>query len=169
MVEHKLTFNVGDQVIHAIYGLGVVMKLDEKEISGQTSIYYVVQIRDLTLWVPANESGEHCLRFLTPTDDFENIFHILASPGEPLSVDRYERRTQLMQRLKEGTLESISRIIRDLILYKRSKKMNDNDTTTLNRARTLLLNEWSVALSVPIQDAEQALKDLLGTDQILVS
>src|SRR3990170_4303125 len=140
MLEQNIAYQVGDQVIHWAYGLGKIIQLDEKELSGHTRKYYVVQIRDLTIWVPVNESGEHCLRFLTPARDFKKLFGILTSSGEPLSDDRHERKTLLTERLKDGTLESICRVVRDLALHKQTKKMNDNDSSILDRARSFLLN-----------------------------
>jgi len=164
MNERDMSFQVGDQVIHWVYGLGEIVQLDEKVLSGHTGKYYVVQIRDLTLWVPLTETGERCLRFPTSARDFQRLFHILASPGEPLPVDRFVRRTQLTELLKDRTLESICRVVRDLVYYRRTKKINENDNSILAHARKCLLDEWSVALSVPVQQAELELRDLLETN-----
>ena len=164
MIERDTSFQVGDRVIHWVYGLGEIIQLDEKEMSGQTGKYYVVKTNDLTLWVPIDKTGENCLRLPTPAREFHTLFRLLASPGEPLSSDRFERKTQLAERLQERSLESICRIVRDLVNYKRTKKINENDHSTLARARTFLLNEWSVAFSVSVQQAEQELRDLLDTN-----
>jgi RNA polymerase-interacting CarD/CdnL/TRCF family regulator len=135
MMDEKLAFQVGDKVIHWAYGLGEIIQLDEKELFGHTSKYYVVKIRDMTIWVPITDMGERCLRFLTPAGDFKMLFGILASPGEPLSADRLERKNQLMEQLKDGRLESICRVVRDLAFHKRMKKVNENDSSVLARAR----------------------------------
>jgi len=166
MSEQELSFQVGDQVIHWMYGLGKVIQLDEKVLSGRTGKYYVVQMSELTLWVPLNETGGHCLRFPTPARDFQKLFRILASPGEPLSSDRFMRKTQLTELLKDRTLESICRVIRDLVTYKRTKKINENDNSILAHARNFLLNEWSMVLSVPVQQAECELRNLLEKDVV---
>ena len=166
MSERDTAFHVGDQVIHGVYGLGEIVQLDEKTLAGHTGQYYVLQLSGLTIWVPISETGECHLRFLTPARDFQKLFHILASPGEPLSPDRFERKKQLAERLKDGKLESFCRVIRDLAFLKRLKKMNDNDSSLLERARIFLLNEWSVALSVPVQQAESKLMELLGEDVV---
>lgn len=163
MFEPDLAFHVGDQVIHWVHGPGEIVQLDEKELFGHTGQYYVVQIRDLTLWVPINEAGERCLRLLTPAGDFQKLFEILVSPGEPLSEDRLERKNQLTERLQDGTLESICYAIRDLVLRKRTKKMNDSDNSILNRARSSLLHEWSMVLSVSVQQADHELQELLDS------
>jgi RNA polymerase-interacting CarD/CdnL/TRCF family regulator len=161
MVDQKMAFHVGDQVVHWAFGLGAIIQLDEKELSGRTGQYYVVQIRDLTLWVPINETGEGCLRLLTPAGDFQRLFEILAGPGEPLSPDRFERKTQLTERMKDSTLVSICQVVRDLASHMQTRKMNENDVSTWKRARGFLLDEWSVALSVPVLRAERELMELL--------
>lgn len=162
MLDQNVPFQVGDQVIHWAYGPGVIVQLDEKEISGNTGLYYVVKTRDLTLWVPVSETGERCLRYPTPAQEFQKLFSLLISPGEPLSDDRFERKTQLNERLKDSSLESVCRVIRDITYHKRNRKINDNDNAILDRARSFLLNEWSVSLSVPIQQAERELDQLLN-------
>jgi RNA polymerase-interacting CarD/CdnL/TRCF family regulator len=96
--------------------------------------------------------------------DFKKLFGILASPGEPLSPDRFTRKIQLAELLNERTIESKCRVIRDLMDYKRTKKFNENDKSTLDHARSLVLKEWSVVLSVPVQQAEDELMNLLETN-----
>jgi CarD family transcriptional regulator len=165
MLDTENYFHVGSTVIHWAYGMGVIIQLDEKELFGDTRQYYVVQINDLTIWVPATDNGECSLRLPTPAKDFNKLFKLLASPGEPLPDDRLERKTLLSGRLKDGKLETICRVIRDLTLHRRSKKMNDHDSSTLERAKNFLLNEWSTALSIPLPQAGQQLRELLDIDK----
>ena len=162
MTDQKSQFQVGDLVIHWMYGPGTIIQLEEKELDGKTSQYFVVQTHDLTLWVPNSDSGEKCLRLPTPAEDFNHLFKVLASGGEPLSTDRLERKLDLTARMKSGLLEEVCTVVRDLIFQKRSSKMNENDNATLERAREFLLSEWSVALDVPVQQAYHELESLLS-------
>jgi RNA polymerase-interacting CarD/CdnL/TRCF family regulator len=157
-----MEFKVGDKVIHWVYGLGEVIQLDEKVLSGKKTPCYVVQIRDLTIWVPANEDGKRRLRLPTPGNEFDRLFAILGSPSEPLSSDRIERRTQLLEKMEDGKLESICRIVRDLSKYRQGKKLNDYEKSILERAQEFLLVEWKYSLFVPRAQAERELKHLLG-------
>jgi RNA polymerase-interacting CarD/CdnL/TRCF family regulator len=157
-----MNFEVGDQVVHWTYGPGEIIQLDEKSLSGQTELYYVVQIRDMTLFVPINDQAETSLRLPTPADEFEELFTILKSPAETLSGDRWERKNQLMTRMKDGRLESICQVIRDLVVFRQAKKLNDYDTAILDRAQNFLINEWQISLGVPRAQAEHELQDILG-------
>jgi CarD family transcriptional regulator len=167
MTEEQIPFQVGDQVIHWAHGLGEIIRLEEKSISGTKVQYYMVQMSDLTLWVPVDQTGNQRLRAPTPEKDFADLFQILTSPGIPLSMDRNERRLQLDERLKEHTLASICEVIRDLMQHKRTGKMNDSDNKTLERSRRFLINEWSAAFSIPTQQVERDLRQLLEVDEIV--
>ena len=96
-----MNFQVGDQIVHWVYGLGEIIQVDEKRLLRRTSQYYVVQIRDMTIWVPVGEGSDHSLRYPTPASDFEEIFSILSSPAQPLSDDRLVRKTQLGDQLND--------------------------------------------------------------------
>jgi CarD family transcriptional regulator len=161
MNQHKISFEVGDQVVHWIHGIGKIIQLENKRISGETTRYYVVQIRDLTLWVPISEEGQRCLRYPTPQEDFKSLFRILSGPGEELSVDRYSRKNELTVLMKDRTIASICRVIRDLTNFKQNHKVNESDNSILNQAKEALLNEWSLVLSVPVSQAEKELRKLL--------
>jgi RNA polymerase-interacting CarD/CdnL/TRCF family regulator len=160
------SYKVGDQVIHCVYGLGEIIQLDEKVLAGKTGRYYVVKVRDLTLWVPRGERGKLSLRSLTPAREFRSLFRLLASPGESLSSNRYTRKTQLIDLMKDGTLESICRVIRDLMHYKKTMKFNEHDNSVLKRAMNFLLIEWSTVMSIPLQQAEGKLTQLLETNVV---
>lgn len=159
-----MNFQVGDQVVHKIYGLGEIIQLDEKKLAGQAEKYYRVQIRDLTLWVPVSTASEGSLRFLTPASEFDDLFAILSSPGQPLADDRLVRKLQLVDQLKDGRLDSICRAVRDLTCHRRTKRMNENDKAVLERAVDFLLEEWAVALSISTAAAWKNLNYLLGED-----
>ena len=161
MEYQQPAFNIGDKVIHWSYGPGEIIQMDKKEINGKIILCYVVKVGDLTLWVPEEDNGESCIRPLTRPEDFENVFRILAAPGEPLSNDIMERKRVVRQRMRAGTLESLSQVVRDLTYHKRNGKMTENDRAFLEQTRNLLLAEWCLVLAVPMEEAEQELTRLL--------
>lgn len=156
-----MTYQVGSKVIHWAYGPGEIIQLDEKRLAGKSAMYYVVQFKDMTVWVPIDDSDKCSLRSPTPPGEFNNLFEILRGAGEILPEDRLERKNQLTERLRAGTLEAICRVIRDLCSYSYKKKLNDYDSGIMDRARRFLLAEWKLSLSVPAEDAQGKLEVLL--------
>lgn len=160
-----MEYQVGDRVVHASYGPCDIVQLDEKTVAGQPMLYYVVRIGDMMVWVPKNSNGERNLRPLTPGSEFERMFAILSSPSETLPVDRFERKSLLLDLMRDGTLESKCRVVRDLTRLNQAKKLNDSDVSILERARSFLLIEWRLVLPVATHQAEEQLSKLLETSR----
>jgi RNA polymerase-interacting CarD/CdnL/TRCF family regulator len=156
-----MEFQTGDPVIHWTYGLGKIVGQEERTFSGEKKIYYVVQIRDLTVWVPADATVMTRLRIPTPGSEFSKLFDILSGPGESLSDDRLERKTHLVEELKDGKVEAVCRVIRDLTTFQQRKPLNDNDKLVLRQASDSLLGEWGFSLSIPLAQAQLELYRLL--------
>lgn len=156
-----MDYQVGDKVIHWQFGLGEIVQIEEKLIHERQIRCYVVRVRDLSVWVTADESGSSRIRPPTPEGDFETLFAILRSPGDSLPVDRYERKNLLVERMKDGQLASVCAVIRDLSFFGRGKKLNDHDKSLLERAQNFLLAEWTYSLSVPLSQANTELGRLL--------
>jgi len=66
-----MEFQTGDKVVHYIYGVGEIIQIEKKILAGRSVVYYRVQIRDLTLWVPVNGTGRQSLRLPTSANQFE--------------------------------------------------------------------------------------------------
>jgi RNA polymerase-interacting CarD/CdnL/TRCF family regulator len=156
-----MEFNMGDPVIHWIYGLGKIVQQEERTFSGEKKLYYAVQIRDLTVWVPADANVMSRLRSPTSEAEFSKLFDILSAPGESLPNDRLERKTQLVDELKGGNAEAVCRVIRDLSCFQKRKPLNDNDKLVLRQASDSLLGEWGFSFSITLAQAQVELYRLL--------
>jgi RNA polymerase-interacting CarD/CdnL/TRCF family regulator len=161
-----MDFREGDPVMHWTYGLGQIVRLEERALSGSNSLYYAVKIQDMTVWVPADNNLENRLRLPTSESGFKKLLAILSEPAEPLPEDRHERKTRLLERLKDGRAESLCRIIRDLYAYKQAKSLNENDQRILRQLRNILIGEWGFALSITQAQAESELQHLLVPEPI---
>lgn len=158
-----MTYKVGDPVMHWNYGLGHVVGIEERVLSGKRIRYYEVKVRDLTVWVPADDNIETRLRPPTTPAGFKKLFAILTGSGDPLPDDRHERKLRLVERLKDGRAESLCSVIRDLSIYQKVRPLNDNDQNLMRRTRDAFLGEWGFALSIPVVEAETELRRMLTT------
>ena len=158
-----MNFRKGDTVMHWTHGIGQIVNLEERALSGSKAIYYVVQVRDMTVWVPADSKVGTRLRSPTPKLRFERLLAILSSPSEPLPEDRLERKTRLLELLKDSRPESLCQVIRDLSAYQKQhvRPLNDNDQIILKQSRNTLLGEWEFVLSMTHAEAAHELHRLL--------
>ena len=158
-----MEFNVGDPVMHWTYGFGHVVGIEERIISGLKILYYAISVRDLTVWVPADNQLATRLRPPTPRKHFKSLFAILTGAGEPLPEDRRERKDFLVEKLKVGQAQALCHVLRDLAIFQQAHPLNDNDQSLMKRSRDALLGEWSYSLSVPVVEAESELRRMLAT------
>jgi RNA polymerase-interacting CarD/CdnL/TRCF family regulator len=163
--EVPMNFYKGDMVMHWTHGIGHIVNLEERALADLKTIYYVVEVRDMTVWVPADSKVGSRLRPPTPRDQFEQLLAILSSPSEALPEDRLERKTRLLELLQDSRPESLCQVIRDLYAYQKQlgKPMNDNDQMILKQSRNLLLGEWGFVLSITPAQAEHELHRLLNS------
>lgn len=158
-----MNIHTGDTVMHWTYGLGQVMRMEARILANQHTTYYMIQIDDMTIWVPADDHLESRLRMPTTKAGFKKLFAILSGPGQPLPEDRYERKTRLLAQLKDGSAETLCRVIRDITTYQHTRSLNETDQALLKRSQKILIGEWSYALSIPPAQAERELQFLLAT------
>lgn len=130
-----MDFHIGDIVIHSTYGMGEVVHIEEKVVHDSIANCYVVRTNDLTIWIPINDLHQNSLRTPTSPDEFVRLFSILTGPGEDLPEDRVLRKDQLLANMKNGKLASICHIVRDLTLWKQTKKLNDRRNPSLSGRR----------------------------------
>ena len=157
-----MNFHEGDPVMHWTHGLGKVVRTEAMDLSGEQILYYVIEIGDMTVWVPADDKLETRLRLPTRAAEFQTLMGILSHPGDPLPVDRFERKKMLLAWLKEGSAEALFRVIRSLSSHRHLHPLNEDDQTLLKRSRHALLGEWSFSMSIPLAQAEHELQHLLA-------
>jgi RNA polymerase-interacting CarD/CdnL/TRCF family regulator len=159
-----MNFHEGDTVMHWTYGLGEIVRLEERDLFGSTMLYYAVQIRDLTVWVPADNKVGSRLRSPKSKSGFKQLLAILTSPGDALPEDRQERRTRLLEMLRDGRTESLCRIVRGLATHGKLHSLNESDQGILKQAQSALLGEWGFVLSITPAQAEVEMHRLLASE-----
>jgi len=156
-----MAFQIGDKVIHCTFGLGEITQIEEKSINGHLTSCYVVDITNMTIWIPIDDQQQNSLRLPTSPEEFNKVLPILSSPNEKLEDDRVLRKEHLMEQMRDGQLSSICRVVRDLTHFQRISKLNDHERAILERAIKSLLAEWSLSLGTPVNQAHEAMVSML--------
>jgi RNA polymerase-interacting CarD/CdnL/TRCF family regulator len=148
--------------MHWTYGLGTVARLENRELLGKKTLYYSVQVGDMTVWVPNDDQLSIRLRRPSTRGQLPRLKTLLTKPGVTLPQDRHERKTLLLEMLKDGRPESLCKVIRSLVSFGRNHPLNDNDQALLKRAQTALLAEWSFAVESTPDVVEAQLHKLIS-------
>jgi RNA polymerase-interacting CarD/CdnL/TRCF family regulator len=157
-----MNFKKNDWVVHCTYGLGQIMDIEKRTFFDKVTVYYMVQVSDLTIWVPADENLQNRLRYPTSAAGFRKSLSILSTPAEKLPDDYRQRNTQLSEMLKDGRADSLCRVIRDLTAYRHARSWSEHDNALMRRTQKALIGEWSYILSITPHEAEQQLNQSLA-------
>lgn len=156
-----MNFSPGDWVVHCSHGLGKVISVEERSFDKYTALFYMVQIGDLTIWVPSDDNLSKRLRRPINADGFKKLFATLSSKPEELPTDRRQRNQYLSEMLKDGSAESLCRVIRDLAAHRKHRSWSEYDSDMMRRTQKSLIGEWSFIFSILPHEAESELQKLL--------
>ena len=156
-----MNYQIGDVIVHWTHGVGKIVAIEAKEIAGSIREYYVVEIKQLKVWVPIAHDSADSIHFPIGRVDFCALLDILKTPANGLPDDQYKRRLDLNLRMKQQTLEDICRVIRDLTGLSRQHTLNMNDSSVLFRAEEHLLDEWEISMGVERDNAKLSMRTLL--------
>ena len=158
----SMIFKIGDWVVHPLYGVGQVVKLDRKDFgSAPGQLYYEIAISQGTLWVMA-ETPPEGLREITARADLPRYRAVLQGAPMLLNKDYHQRRLELRERLKDGTFQARCEVVRDLTALGWQKRLSEPDATLLRAAREGLCHEWAEVEAVTVAQATQEVEGLLN-------
>jgi RNA polymerase-interacting CarD/CdnL/TRCF family regulator len=156
-----MSFQIGDKVIHSTHGFAEIVNVESKVVSGTSSEYYVVQTKNLMIWIPVLNPAQDNLRLPTSKSNFTDMWAILRSHSLPFSEFRKERRSQIHNRITGGATESTCGLIRDLSFCRKNGKINEYESSIYKRAVGMLMDEWQYSMSVTQAQASLELNALL--------
>ena len=149
-----MTFKIGDRVVHPQYGVGQVVKLDEREFEpGVMRRYYEISIPGgSTVWVPVDLATSG-LRKLTARSEITRCRQILSSHPSPLTEDARLRQSDLSIRLKQGTIAAHCEVVRDLAAHGAHKPISGTIAAFLQSTQNVLCQEWAIVEGITLAEA----------------
>ena len=157
-----MQFKAGDYIVHPTYGIGNIVRLEEKRLAeDRLRLYYVVAAEKSTLWVPVDENGASGLREVTPKRDLDQYRGLLQGRPNTLDRDYNKRRLEINERVKQGSFQSLCEAVRDLTAQGWNKPLSEFDASSLKRIRASLCREWAAAAGISIPEATAEVQALL--------
>ena len=162
-----MEFKQGDDVVHPSYGVGRIVRLEERELAASgLRWYYVLAIGTATVWMPIQPDGSTALRAVTRKQDLEQYRTVLSSRPLLLDRDHKKRRLDLIERLAPSSFQVMCEIVRDLSALGWNRPMGETDATLLKKVQDNLWREWAAATGQSDQEAIQEVEALLRAGRL---
>jgi RNA polymerase-interacting CarD/CdnL/TRCF family regulator len=167
MPQHEELFmqlKVGDSVVHPVYGVGNIVKIEEKRFSEKEKLlYYKVALSKNTIWIPVEAQTTIGLRLVTAKSDLDQYRDLLKSPPAPIPKDHNQRHRKQVNHPKQVSFQVVCEVVRDLSAWNLRKPLGREDKGTLMKTRERLYQEWAIAAGLPITEATKEIDALLQT------
>ena len=159
-----MQFKIGDVVVHPAYGIGHIVKIEEKQFSKKSvaRLYYQVTMPNRnTIWTPVEDQVSNGLRLVTAKSDLDQYRNLLKSRPVLLEKNHHQRHLELVSRLKQGSFQVMCEVVRDLTVSGWQKPLGVTARTILRKTQQRLCQEWASAADISIAEATKEIGSLL--------
>lgn len=155
-------YEIGDRVVHPQHGVGQVVKMEDKEFeSGVIRRYYEISmLGGSTVWAPV-DLGTVGLRKPAERREIARCRKILVARAAPLTEDARSRQSQLLARLKQGTISTFCEVVRDLYAFGEHKSLYGTIAGFYRVTKDVLCQEWAMVEGMTHLEAMQEIDTLL--------
>ena len=158
-----MNFNIGDQVVHPVHGLGCVKDIRETSILGESVKVYVISTKKMELQIPLEKARGLGVRAVATPEQAETMLKIIRSPAkeDPFTANEgwYERGEELKKRIREGEAEDLAEIVRDLDKNSKIYELNIKEKEILIQTKELVIQELTYALGIPKSKVIEKVED----------
>jgi len=160
-------FKVGDLAVYPAHGVGVIERIENREISGCQEDFFVMRIleNNMIIMIPSSNTKNVGLRELIDQTEVSKVFSILKN--RDMYVDDSQtwnrRYRDYMDKIKSGSVFEVAEVYRDLSTIKQDKELSFGERKMLDTARSLLVKEISLAKNMKEEDVERDIQSNLFT------
>ncbi|MDQ7822071.1 MAG: CarD family transcriptional regulator [Candidatus Eremiobacteraeota bacterium] len=142
-------------VMHPLYGIGTVEKVEEKEILGKVNKFAVISFQNDRLKIMVNlEQKNNLIRSLLAKEEIPRVLDFLKHCKSELPAKSSERYNINLKKIKSSDVYQLAEVIKDLTSLSRDKKLTPKEMNMLKQSKKMLAMEFGYVSSISQEDAE---------------
>jgi len=142
-MEVDYLFQIGDNIVYPMHGVGIIKAIEEKEISGKKQQYYVIKmlISNMQVMIPTVKILSSSIRPVTDIIALKRIIHIFHHEESDRLLPWKQRYKVNTDKIKTGKIQECTEVVRDLMRMKKEKALNTSEKKMLDNAHEFLISE----------------------------
>ncbi len=158
------TYTKGDWIVHAHYGVGQVRELERKELEGERQIFHRVETFDGEYWLSVTGTDVEYIRPIASEYQIKRALTMVRKEPEELPESHTQRGKVISDAIKDSSLYTKARMIRDLNGRNKESKLNYSEEATFLKMKKQFLDEWSVIKKMDREILEGILDEALNAN-----
>ncbi|MCF2596545.1 CarD family transcriptional regulator [Pseudoflavonifractor phocaeensis] len=159
-----MSFQIGDKVVHPMYGAGVLESVIQKKVGGVTREYYIMRLpeRSMVVMIPVESSEEIGVRPVVDQDQANAVLAAIPGIQVEMTANWNHRYRENMERLKSGDLLEVARVVKGLTARDAARGLSTGERKMLHSARQILISELVLSKSLSYEAVERELDTALA-------
>jgi CarD family transcriptional regulator len=150
-----MTFQVGEKVVYPNHGVGTIENISSRAFGTQQERFYLLRLspNSMTVMVPFSHVNDVGLRKVTKCSEINRVLNYLAAGRPACAHDWKDRFKENSDKMRGGSLLEIAEVFKTLLIIQLGKPLSFREKKMLERARSMLVLETSIAKSLSEKDA----------------
>ena len=137
-------FNIGDKVVYPMHGAGIIQDIEEKNILGEKTAYYIIKMPgEVKVMVPTAKAEEIGMRNIIDGETASKVFQVLETDSTEMSLNWNKR--YKMKKMKRGDIYEVADVVRNLIFKQKERGLSTGEKKMLLNAKQILVSELTLA------------------------
>lgn len=157
-------YEVGNKVVYPMHGVGVISKIEDKEILGETQQYYILKLSmtDMTVMIPTGKAEELGLRRVISTNEIDKVMDVLKQECPEEVDDNWKTRYMTNQgKIKSGSIFELAEVVRNLYNRNCKKELSTSEKRLFDNALQLMIDEIALSKSIDKVEVEHKISEIL--------
>ncbi len=139
-------FNIGDKVVYPMHGAGVIQDIEEKNILGEKTSYYIIKMPgEVKVMVPTSKAEEVGVRNIIDGETASKVFKVLETDSTEMALNWNKRYRDNMEKMKSGDIYEIADVVRNLSFKQKERGLSTGEKKMLLNAKQILVSELTLA------------------------
>lgn len=159
-----MSFQIGDKLVHPMYGAGILDSIVQRKIDGVVRDYYIMKLpkRSMVVMIPTESSDEIGVRPVVNGEQADCLLASIPDIQVEMTANWNHRYRENMERMKSGDLTEVARVVKGLTIREADRGLSTGERKMLSSARQILISELVLSKSLSYEVAEEVLDTALA-------
>ncbi len=163
-----MTFQVGEKIVYPNHGVATIENISSRAFAGHYERFYLLRLvyNSLTVLVPFSHVEDLGLRKVTRNGEVGRVVSFLSEGRCHRHHDWKDRFKENTEKMKNGSLLAVAEVMKSLLILQMQKPLSFREKKMLDRARHMLITEFSTSRGLNEMEAADMLDKALVKAQL---